>query len=93
MTDLMLWLFTILLRAEPMRAYNVGSAEGLAVGEVARRIAAQRGVPCEIQGRPGEPGDAYVPDISRAARELGLVPRVGLDQAIARTCDWRAAHS
>jgi len=90
MTDLVVWLLTVLLDGAVLRPYNVGSDEATNVGEVAERIATNCGVACRIEGRPGEPGDAYVPDIARITGELGVRRTVSLDEAIARTCAWRA---
>jgi len=92
MTDLMVWLFAVLLDGQVMRPYNVGSEVSVTVGDAARRIAAACGVDCRIEGRPGESGDAYVPEIDRIVGELGVRRLVDLDEAIERTCRWRAAQ-
>ena len=90
MSDLVVWLLTILVRGVVMRPYNVGAVESVTLGTLAQRIAAAQGIECRIEGRPGEPVAPYVPDVTRARDELGLQVRVGLDEAIARTCAWRA---
>ncbi|MCI5778639.1 MAG: NAD(P)-dependent oxidoreductase [Lentisphaeria bacterium] len=88
--DLVEWLFTILDRGKPGRAYNVGSPEEISIADLARRVAAGfspapavrvLGVP-----RAGAVPERYVPDVSRAEAELGLRVRVPLDEAIARSC-------
>lgn len=89
MTDLVVWLLTVLVKGEVMRPYNVGSDESTTVGAVAQRIAAACGVECRIEGRPGEPAHAYVPDVGRIVAELGVRRTVDLELAIARTCRWR----
>ena len=90
--DLAVWLWTILLEGRAGAAYNVGSDEPVALGALARRVAAllgsRHGV--EISGAPVPPDaiDRYVPDTRLARAELGLHARVGLDEAILRTARW-----
>lgn len=92
MADLATWLWTILFRGETGRAYNVGSGEGRSIAEVAEAVCRVHGMTgmVEIQGKPvtGIPAARYVPDVARAERELGLVPRIGLDEAIRRHIRW-----
>ena len=42
--DLAIWLWTILIRGEPCRPYNVGDDQGIAVAELAGRIATYFGM-------------------------------------------------
>ena len=97
--DLAAWLWTILLRGAPGRAYNVGSDESLTIAEVAETVRTSLGLsaPVEIAKPPpppGTPASRYVPDVARAARELGLRPAVPLAEAVRRTAAWhgRAAR-
>jgi dTDP-glucose 4,6-dehydratase len=90
--DLAAWLWTILFRGRPGRPYNVGSANGFPIAEVAHRVAdsVQPSLPVAIARRP-EPGklpECYVPCVNRAAEELGLRERIGLEDAIRRTLRW-----
>lgn len=88
--DLMVWLWSILLRGVPGRPYNVGSEETLTIGDVARRIAEAEGVAWVIDREPiaGAPATRYVPSTARARDELGLACPIGFDDAIARTVRW-----
>lgn len=81
-------LWTILLRGQVGRVYNVGSPEPMRVVDFARRCADIRGVPLEIE--PGTGGTYYVPNTDRARDELGLTVTVGVDEAIRRTLEWMA---
>ncbi|MDK9714174.1 MAG: NAD-dependent epimerase/dehydratase family protein [Sulfuritalea sp.] len=89
--DLAIWLWSILLRGKPGRAYNVGGDRTISIGDLAQLIAAQS------PGRPrvriigtgdGDLPERYVPDIARAASELGLRPCISLEQGIQRTLGW-----
>jgi dTDP-glucose 4,6-dehydratase len=96
-TDLVPWLVAILLRGGRNRAYNVGSEDGVSVGGLAAAIGAMTGVDIEIARPPheGAPPNRYVPDVSRARSELGVVARVQRDEALARTLrfhGWRGAE-
>ena len=91
-TDLMTWLWTILMKGEPCRPYNVGSEEDFTIAQVAEAVAAAAGPSCRVQAasRPG-PAAArlrYVPATRRAKEELGLGVTYGLRQAIERTYAW-----
>jgi nucleoside-diphosphate-sugar epimerase len=90
--DLAVWLWTILFRGLPGRAYNVGSDAPVSVSDLAHGVAGacEPPVPVEVVGRavPGDPLDFYVPDISRARAELGLNVCIPLEEAIRRTLQW-----
>jgi nucleoside-diphosphate-sugar epimerase len=90
--DLAQWLWTMLFEAPSGRAYNVGGAEKLSIGELAHRVNQTLGGAGEIKvaqvPRPGADPHTYVPSVDRIAAELGLVPAIGLDEAILRTALW-----
>ena len=89
--DLTEWLWAMLLRAKPGATYNVGSEEAISIGDLARRIAELIGDGRhEILGKADagwNPG-RYVPANHLIRDEMGLAPRVGLDEAICRTAAW-----
>ena len=95
MADLCVWLWTILARGAPGRAYNVGATEGLPLTEVARRVRDLLAPEAELAFAglpdPENPRRHYVPDTSRAQTELGLEVRIPLEDAIQRTGRWLAA--
>jgi len=89
--DLTVWLWAMLLRAPAGAIYNVGSEESVSIAELAERVARLLGGPgFEILGRedPGWNPGRYVPDTGKIRNELGVVPTVGLDEAIMRTARW-----
>jgi nucleoside-diphosphate-sugar epimerase len=90
--DMVAWLWTLLLKGANGRAYNVGSAHALTIGDLARRVAAIAGSGVKIMGTPvpGARAHWHVPDVSRVRAELGLEETVSLDDAIARTARWWA---
>lgn len=80
------WL--ALLRGQVGRAYNVGSDKATRVVDFADKCWAAR--ECKITvNESGQNGTYYVPDVSRAERELGCRQTVGLDDAIRRTLAWQ----
>ncbi len=89
--DLAVWLWTILLRGAPARAYNVGSEQAVSIRELAERTVAnvQPGLPVQI-ARPAadQLPSRYVPSTERARSELGLESLIGLDEAMRRTASW-----
>jgi dTDP-glucose 4,6-dehydratase len=90
--DLAIWLWTLLLRGERGRAYNVGSAEAVSIRRLAELMAAELapGTAIEVErgALPGAAGTRYVPSTDRAERELGLRVRVALPDALRRTYDF-----
>jgi dTDP-glucose 4,6-dehydratase len=89
--DLAIWLWTLLIRGESARPYNVGSNQDLTIADLARAVA-ENTVPetrIEIVRQPtGAPPSRYVPCIDRARTELGLAPLISLDEAIRRMYKW-----
>ncbi len=87
--DLVVWLWTILLKGRPARAYNVGSAQDLTIAELAHAVRAALDPAVEVmiakKAEPAAVPSRYVPDVTRAASELGLRETVGLTEAIQRT--------
>jgi nucleoside-diphosphate-sugar epimerase len=89
--DLAIWLWTILMKGEPCRPYNVGSDEALSVGQAASYVAqAAGGIPVEIAERVerGTPRRRYVPGTGRVREELKLRQGVPLDSSVAATFAW-----
>ena len=82
--DLAIWLWTLLLRGQVRRCYNVGSDRVTTVLELARQIAGP--LPVEVLGDSA--GSDYLPNVTRAGLELGLKQTVSLQAAIARTLNW-----
>lgn len=94
--DLAIWLWTMLLGETATREnplfLNVGSGEGISIGDLARTVAAELD-PCleiEIAGHaePAHPREKYVPDVRKADSCLGLRQTIGLREAIRRTAEW-----
>jgi dTDP-glucose 4,6-dehydratase len=87
-TDMVRWLWTLADKANPQRAYNVGSDAGLSMREIATVVAEACGTQeIRVLGTPDatKPIDRYVPDVSRSRDELGLLNYVGFREAIQRT--------
>jgi len=93
--DLAIWLWTILLRGQPLRAYNVGSEEAIDIAGLAHTVNAAlcSRQPLRIEGTPrnGVPAERYVPDTTRAQLELGLKQWIPLAESIRRTAQWHTA--
>lgn len=90
--DLSIWLWTILVRGQTLRPYNVGSAHAMTILEVAEGVARAFTPTPEVHvaqtGRPEVTRSIYVPDISRAQTELGLQETIAFHDAIDRTIRW-----
>lgn len=90
--DLAVWLWTILVKGPSGRPYNVGSEADLSISELAHRVArtVSPGTPVQVAASPeaGSLPARYVPSTQRAAAELNLSPRIGLDDGVRRTAVW-----
>lgn len=87
--DLMIWLWTILLRGESCCPYNVGSELPVTIAELANRIARASTIPIDVvitqKANPNIIPQRYIPSVKRARASLGLDEYITLDEAIART--------
>lgn len=84
--DLVEWLMKIAVAATPeCPTYNVGSDEAILLTDLAERMAVFYGVDSESKPITELEVDLYVPDISKAKRELGLTLKIDLDNAINQT--------
>ncbi len=93
--DMAIWLWTLLIKGEPARPYNVGSGEGLTIAELAHAVAehTRPGTKVEIAREPvsGVPAARYVPSVERARQELGLEALIPLSEQIRRMYAWHRA--
>ena len=89
--DLVIWLWTMLLRGEAGRVYNVGSEDAHTVHSLANLVAEVCRAPAvQVKEKPdpARPAERYIPSCRRAREELGLEERIGLAEAIRRTLQY-----
>lgn len=90
--DLAISLWTILLRGQSLRPYNVGGEESISIEEVANAVALgfSSNIKIEIRGRKeiNQFVERYVPSTQRLITELKLQQTIDLDQAIKRTVQF-----
>ncbi len=96
------WLWAMLLRGQPNRAYNLGSEDGRPLREIAEIVARAasehdglaRQVLVAREPELSRTPSRYVPSAQRARDELGLKQSVGLEDGVRRTLAWlRAAEA
>jgi nucleoside-diphosphate-sugar epimerase len=91
-SDMAIWIWTLLLKGESLRFYNVGSGGSVTIAELARAVArnTEPETKVEIAKKATEraPVQRYVPCVKRASEELGLQVWIGLDEAIRRMYEW-----
>lgn len=94
--DLAIWLLTLLVRGRAGQAYNVGSDQTTTQAQLAQQVARQWSSGLEVwvekRLKPGSQPLRYLPDVSKARQELGLIRRVTLEQAIAKTIAWHQSR-
>lgn len=89
--DLVIWLWTILLKGQVNTPYNVGSDVDLTIAETAELVAScfknKVNVKVLTQKNADMPIERYVPNIDYAAN-LNLHLAIGIDDAIKKTCTY-----
>ena len=90
--DLAIWLWTILVKGQSLRPYNVVSDESLSIEEIAKQVAAQ--IPGKINveirtiTKPDKQVERYVPEIQRIIKELGISPLIPINTGIRRSLQF-----
>lgn len=91
-SDLMLWLWTILLNAESKSIYNVGSDREISIKDLAYLVASRFKNPLKIDIltpiNPSLPASRYVPSCSLIKNDLGVREHYTLEMAIDRAIKW-----
>lgn len=91
--DLAIWLWTILLRGQTLRPYNVGSKESLSIMNIAEHVTSNFNPKIQVTRQenpdPQKPVERYVPSTFRAKNELGLLEWIDFPSAIQRTIVWQ----
>ena len=80
-------------KGEHLGIYHIGTTEEVAIGDLARQIAAHAGREIELVSRPAPAGgtERRCPDIGKLTR-LGYVPQVPLAAGLPPTVDWYWAN-
>jgi len=70
--------------------YNIGGGERISINELAKRIVAIVGIESKIIYSDSVKGDAEHTwsDVSKARRDIGYEPGIGLDQGLERYVEW-----
>jgi nucleoside-diphosphate-sugar epimerase len=91
-SDLCIWLWTILFQGKNLTAYNVGSNEKYSIQEIANMIANSRIPKVEVKiinsGKLSIAENNYIPDITLAKQHLNLVPSINFADALNLTIEW-----
>jgi dTDP-glucose 4,6-dehydratase len=89
--DLAIWLWTLLFQSKGCQAYNVGSSNAVTILDLAKKIADMHGLPePKAQSQASHSSSIYVPNISKAQKELGLKEYVSLTDAVQKTSLWHS---
>lgn len=90
-SDLIVWLLAILTHGKPGQAYNVGSEEVISIANLAKltsSLLGNHGYEILALTDSGWNPGRYVPDTHKIRKELGVVQRINLAEAILRTASW-----
>ena len=85
-SDLACWMMTMLFSGRAGEIYNCGSNEAISIKALAEKVNAVLNPAGKISvltpATPGAKASCYVPDVSKAERELGLKIIIDLENAI-----------
>jgi len=91
-TDLIYWLWTILVLGRPGRMYNVGSDQSISIKDLANLVASSSNYKCEVvfgnHSTTNHCNNRYVPSIKRAREELNLDVMTPLKSAIKNSYEY-----
>ncbi len=90
--DLALWFSRMLLHGSSGGVYNVGSDQGISIGDLAHLVRDIAGTRNEVvirqEADEGNPPSWYVPSIEKASTDLKLKLKTGMEDAIEQTIEW-----
>ncbi|HEX9652551.1 MAG TPA: GDP-mannose 4,6-dehydratase, partial [bacterium] len=80
---------------ESYHIYNLGESKTIELRELIQLIALNLGKKADIEVLAEQPGDVPITyaDISKAKEEIGYLPRVGIEDGIARFVKWFAERA
>lgn len=93
--DAAVWALAILVGARSGQVYNVGSSEGIAMSDLAQKVAASASPKPDVMLNASitgvVPSSVLVPDTRAAEADFGLRRSIGVDSAIEHTMAWHLA--
>lgn len=93
-SDLCIWLWSIILRGENRSIFNVGGYDAVSIKELAETVAkitnSQAKINVRGAGMKSQTIESYLPELQKAEDTLGLENTIGLNEAIKKTYDWFA---
>ncbi len=89
MSDLMIWLWTILFSSEAQGIYNVGSEDAISIADLAHLCSGFNNHCCDVKvaitAKDNHIAERYIPSTQKAQQQLGLTQAVDLHTAIKKT--------
>jgi len=93
-SDLVVWLITILIKGKNCYPYNVGSEEEISIENLAITIAGFSKKPLSVEIKTKKTNsyekDRYVPSTQRAQKELGLKQYICINDSILKTIKFNS---
>tara|TARA_Y100000389_G_C17380628_1_gene474188 strand:+ start:122 stop:1126 length:1005 start_codon:yes stop_codon:yes gene_type:complete len=90
-SDLIIWLFKILLNGKNLFPYNVGSPEQISIGKLAELISNSNEIGIEFKNKDESP-TYYVPEVNKTMHDLNISKFVDLKTSIKKTLDWHESQ-
>ncbi len=89
-SDMARCLWLLLFEGQSGCAYNVGSDQGIQLGDLARMVGQQLHADVHIMGKaePGKQPSRYVPSIVRIRQEFGFEIKISLEESLRYTSNW-----
>lgn len=77
-------------RSRGFQIYNLGGSHTISLKELVALLEKKIGKPAKLDRKPDQPGDVPITsaDVSKAQREIGFEPKVGIDEGLDRFLAW-----
>lgn len=93
-SDLVIWLIKILLVGRNSGVWNVGGSKVISILDLALLTSKLIDPNLDVKVYKSLSGNRqrYIPNIRKVEIEMGLIPKVSLNQAIQKTAKWNRVH-
>ena len=90
--DMVIWLLTIMINGKSGQQYNLGSDKEISIKDLAEKVSdifyQKNRVNLATLPAENKVAQRYVPDVTKAAHDLGLIEYTDLPSSIRKTIDW-----
>jgi len=91
-SDMAYWILKTLIKSEPGKNYNLGSKQAISLDDLAEKVKNSLGGNVEVLSKSAKQTyltlSKLVPDITKIAKEIGVMESFTIDEAVNKTIAW-----